>query len=512
MVSAFHFPEYDQLDGIALAEMVRLKEVTPLELVSAAVQRIDAGNGAINAVVHLLEREAKAQCEVLLADGPLSGVPLLVKDLLAEIQGCPTRNGSRLFAHYVAREDSQTIKRYRQAGLIFVGKTATPELGLHPYTESDATGATRNPWNLELSPGGSSGGACAAVAAGMTPIAHGSDGGGSIRLPASHCGVFGLKPTRGRSPCGPHFSELWQGLVVEHAVSKSVRDSAAMLDILIAGSDDADAYRWPAPAQSFLAGIGDAPGRLRIAYTFKPFLGGDLSPDCRAALESSLKLLTDLGHEVVEAHPPLASPDQLCEAMLTLVCGEMASLVQNAGRMLDRVATFADFESGTWALARQGHILKAVDLARARELALHQGRIMSAFHEHYDVLVTPVANQLASKVGAFRLSPLEDRLSRRVLGKWGMDWPLRLGNRLAEHSRTVMEYMGWSTPFNMSGQPAMSVPLYWNETGLPIGTQFIAKMGNEALLLQLARSLEVARPWRHRSPPHSSAASSTQIK
>ncbi|MBA1429376.1 MULTISPECIES: amidase [Pseudomonas fluorescens group] len=507
MTSAFHFPEYDLLDGIALADMVRRKEVTPSELVRAAVQRIDERNGALNAVVHLLEDEAKSQCRLPVADGPLSGVPILIKDLLAEIEGCPTRNGSRLFEHYVAREDSQTIKRYRKAGLIFVGKTATPELGLHPYTESDATGITRNPWNLGLSPGGSSGGACAAVAAGMTPIAHGSDGGGSIRLPASHCGVFGLKPTRGRSPCGPHFSELWQGLVVEHAVSRSVRDSAAMLDILIAGNDDADAYRWPAPQESFVSSISNTPGRLRIAYTFQPFLGGELSADCRAAVESSLQLLADLGHDVVEAHPPLASADQLCEAMLTIVCGEMASLVENAGRMLNRVATYEDFEPGTWALARQGHIFKAVDLARMRELALHQGRIMSAFHEDYDVLVTPVVNQLPSPVGAFRLSPLEESLSRKVLGQWGQDWPLRLGNRLSQTSRQVMEYMGWSTPFNMSGQPAMSVPLFWNEAGLPMGTQFVAKMGNEALLLQLARSLEIARPWQHRRPPQGRQAS-----
>lgn len=499
-MNGFDFPEYDRLDGIALAELVRAGEVTPLELLGAALERIDTRNGALNAVIHRLERQARAQCLAPLPDGPLSGVPILVKDLLADIKDCPTWNGSRLFEHYIAAEDTQTILRYRRAGLVFAGKTATPELGLHPYTESEMTGITRNPWDLRLSPGGSSGGSCAAVAARMTPIAHGSDGGGSLRMPASQCGVFGLKPSRGRSPCGPHFSEVWQGLVTEHAVSRSVRDSAAMLDILVAGQDSADAYQWAAPEDSFLASSQLPAGKLRIAYTFEPFMGGVLHPDCRAALEDSLVLLRDMGHEVVEAHPPLSSPDELCRAMLVIVCGEMASFVDNSIRLLGRHATYRDFESGSWALARYGHILKAVDFARMRELALRQGRIMRDFHQHYDLLVTPTVNQLPVPVGAFRLDPREAKLSRLVLGKWGMDWPLRMGSRLADMSQAIMQYMGWTVPFNMSGQPAMSVPLFWNKAGLPIGTQFVAGMGNEKLLLQLATALENARPWHHREP------------
>ncbi|KTT63951.1 hypothetical protein NS383_17720 [Pseudomonas oryzihabitans] len=493
-----YFPEYDQLDGIALAGLVRRKEVSAEELVRAALQRIEVHNPRLNAVVHHLGAQARQQCGLPLGEGPLAGVPMLVKDLLADIEGCRTGNGSRLFSGYVAQRDSFIVARYRRAGLIFVGKTATPELGLHPYTESAVSGVTRNPWHLELSPGGSSGGSCAAVAAGMTPIAHGSDGGGSLRLPASHCGVFGLKPTRGRSPCGPYFSEIWQGLVVEHAVTRSVRDSAAMLDILSDGQDRGDAYQCSAPEPSFLASLARHPGRLRIAYTFEPFLGGELNKDCRRATESTLALLADLGHEVVEAHPPLAPAQQLCEAMLTLVSGEVAMLVGNAARLIGRVGRQEDFESGTWALARYGHVLKAVDFARARELALQQGRIMDAFHAQYDILVTPVVNQLPTRIGALRLDPLEERLARLVLGKWGMDWPLRVGSRLADQSSDIMRYMGWSVPFNMSGQPAMSVPLYWNDQGLPIGTQFVARMGHEALLLQLAHTLEAARPWQGR--------------
>ncbi|UTH76463.1 amidase [Chromobacterium sp. IIBBL 290-4] len=502
----FLFPEYEQLDGVGLASLIREGNMSRQEALQAALERIEAYNPLLNAVVHRLDEHARAQCTQPLPKGPLAGVPILIKDLLADIAGCPTWNGCRLFNGYIAQADTELIRRYRHAGLIFTGKTATPELGLHPYTESDMTGATYNPWDLSRTPGGSSGGSAAAVAAGMVPIAHGSDGGGSIRIPAANCGLFGLKPSRGRSPCGPTFSEIWQGLVSEHVVTRSVRDSAAMLDILIQGKDNGDAYHCPEPREQFLRQLDTPPHTLRIAFTAKPFLGGTLHDDCRAALEHSLKLLEQLGHHVEEASPELSCPEEMCRAMLVLVCGEMACLVRSAPHLLRRKADYRDFEPGSWSLACYGELLSAGEFASMRAFALQQGRIMANFHRQYDVLVTPVINQLPATIGALRLRPLEQKIARLLLGRLGLSGILKVGDPLIAASRQIMEYMGWTVPFNMSGQPAMSVPLYWNRQGLPIGTQFVAAHGQDGLLLRLARQMEELQPWFEKRPDRSGAS------
>ncbi|WP_374420741.1 amidase [Chromobacterium sp.] len=495
------FKEYEDYDGIGLAQLIASGEIAASEATAAAQARLERWNPALNAVCLPLPEQAQAQLAQPQGGGPLAGSPVLIKDLLADIAGVPTRNGSRLFDGYVATRDAEIIRRYRQGGLIFIGKTTTPELGLCPYTESEVYGASRNPWNLALTPGGSSGGSAAAVAAGIVPIAHGGDGGGSIRIPASNCGVFGLKPSRGRSPAGPDYSEGWQGLVCQHALTRSVRDSAAMLDLLAGKPSGGEAYYWPAPEQDFLSAHQREPGKLRIAWTKRPILGGELHADCAAALDGALALLAGLGHEVEEVQLPLAPPEDYQRAMLVLICAEMAGLLRDIERQTGTAARYSQLEPASWALARYGERLSAGELAWARGFIWSQTRAMDAFHQGYDVLATPALNQPPAPIGSLGPSPAEATLSRWVLGKLGWDWTLRFGQLIPDTSRRMMEYLGWTIPFNMSGQPAMSVPLHWNAAGLPIGVQFVARCGDELTLLRLARQLEQAQPWAQRRPP-----------
>ncbi len=506
MISA---AQYQAFDGIGLATQLRERHFSPQELIAAIIAECQRVNPKLNCLTQLLPDYALQQYQHFpqaAQHSPLAGLPILIKDLLADIAHIPTQNGSHLFDQYLPTIDAEIIQRYRQAGLVFVGKTTTPELGLLPMTESAKSAITCNPWDISRTGGGSSGGAAAAVAARLVPIAHGSDGGGSIRIPASNCGVFGFKPTRGSSPCGPHFSENWQGFVVQHVLTRSVRDSAAMLDILVSKPDLADAYHAPPPAQSYLSSIEQVLPRLRIAYSSKAFFGGDLSPACREGLMHSVKLLTDLGHHVEEAQPEIASPEELCRAMLVMACGELACLIRNAPLLLGRKVKFADFEEATWAMACYGEMISAGEFAWMRDLVLRHSRIMQQFHQRYDVLLTPVTNQLPAPHNSLGTSETEKKLLRFMLGQLGWKWTLKTNSLLAEKSTRIMQYLGWTMLFNMSGQPAMSVPLYWtsaldhNGPSLPVGSQFAAGIGQDALLLRLAHELERAAPWAQHRP------------
>ncbi|AXK40376.1 amidase [Crenobacter cavernae] len=493
------FTDYEDYDGLGLAELIKKREVSAEEVLDAALARIDARNGTLNAVVHRMDDAARRQIASPLPDSPLAGVPTLIKDLLADVAGEPTRNGCRLFDGYRASADVELIRRYRAAGLVFAGKSATPELGLYPFTESEVYGATRNPWDPTRTPGGSSGGAGAAVAAGIVPFAHGGDGGGSIRIPASNCGLFGLKPSRGRSPIGPSLAEVWQGMVVEHAISRSVRDSAALLDAM-GGAADGDAYRCPPPAIPFLEQIATPPAVLRIAVGYDAPLGGALHPDCRRAVEHTARLLEGLGHHVVEASPKLPSAETFNRAMLTIVAGELALRVRNSETSVGRAARHTDFEAGTWAMARYGERLSAGQFAWARDFLFDIGRRMAAFHRDYDVVLCPVLNRPPAKIGELGVTPLENAMSRVLIGVLGQDWTLSLSNLIESNSLKVLHYIGWTVHANMSGQPAMSVPLYWSDENLPIGSQLIGRYGEDGLLLQLAAQLEAAQPWARRRP------------
>lgn len=494
------FPEYEQHDGLGLAQLVREKQVSPGELLETVLDRIERRNGPINAVVRRMDETARQQAQQP-TDGPFAGVPTLIKDLGAEVAGTPTGSGCRLYRHKIASRDSETIRRLRAAGLIFAGKTATPELGLYPFTETELYGITRNPWNLEHTPGGSSGGAAAAVAAGIVPFAHASDGGGSIRIPASNCGLFGLKPSRGRAPSGPNAAESLQGMAGEHAITRSVRDSAALLDIISHGFDSGELLHCPPPPHSFLHSLELPLPRLRVAVSFNPPLGGTLHDDCHAAAHHSAQTLEGLGHHVEEASPQLPSPEALNDAIVTIFAGELAALVRRSPENVGRAATYRDFEPGTWAMARYGEQISAGKFAQARHFMLTLGRRMAAFHQKYDVLVSPVLNQPPARVGELAVRPFEEMLSRVMIGVLRQDWTLPLSGMIEANSLKILQYMGWPTPYNMSGQPAMSVPLHWNAHGLPIGTQVVGRFGEEATLLQLAYELEQAQPWFGRLAP-----------
>jgi amidase len=374
-------------DGLGLAELVRKKEIGPRELVEATIRGIDRLNPQLNAVIHKMYELALDAVDHEIPDGPFKGVPFLLKDLQINYAGVPTRSGSRFHQNYIPDHDSEMVKRFKAAGLIIVGKTNTPEYGLEPVTEPELFGPTRNPWDLNLTPGGSSGGAGAAVAARMVPLAHGNDGGGSIRMPASCCGLFGLKPTRGRNPLGPDIGEVFHGLSCDHVLTRSVRDSAAMLDAT-AGPDVGAPYYASPPARPFLDEVETAPGKLRIAYTSEPFLTNFVHHDCVRGLETAVQLCQDLGHELVESAPEIDGP-AFRLAFLTLVFGETRANIEEAQLLMGHKATSEDFETATWVLGLLGKQTTAAEFDRSVRLLQRSARQIGRFFEHHDMLLTP---------------------------------------------------------------------------------------------------------------------------
>ena len=492
---------YTEFDAMGLAELVRSGQVTPLELVETAVARIEQTNPAINAVVHKMYNQARTLAQGDLPDGPFRGVPFLLKDLLADYAGVPTTSGSRFLRNYVPTEDTELVKRMKAAGLIVLGKTNTPEMGVPPYTEPVLFGPTRNPWDLSRSPGGSSGGSAAAVAARMVPMAGGGDGGGSLRIPASCCGIFGLKPTRGRVPTGPKRGELWEGFVVEHVLTRSVRDSAAMLDA-VAGPDVGAPYVAPPPVRPYGDEVGRPPGRLRIAFTTKPLMGTSVHPDCVAGVHATVKLLDELGHTVEEAAPAI-DRDKMNLAFAVMLAGQTAAGIQDLERLTGRALRRSEFEPVTWALYLLGGAISAREYALASGALQVMGRRVAALFQEYDVLLTPTIAQPPAPIGSLQPSNTERRMLE-MAGALHSGGLLKAGKMLETLADTAYEYIPYTIPFNLTGQPAMSVPLHWNDAGLPIGMQFAGRFGDEATLFRLAGQLEQARPWGARRPPAAS--------
>jgi len=492
------FSDYDKYDGLGLAELVQKKEVKPSELVEEAISRIEKLNPQINAVIQKMYEQARKAADGDIPDGPFKGVPFLMKDILMAYAGVPLSNGSRFLKDYIPDHDSELVKRFKAAGIIAVGKSNTPEFGLVPITEPELFGPTNNPWDLARTPGGSSGGSAAAVAARMVPLAHASDGGGSIRIPASCCGVFGLKPTRGRNPIGPDFGEAWRGLTCDHVLTRSVRDSAAMLDAT-AGPDVGAPYYAVPPARSFLNEVGTDPGKLRIAFTSEPFLGGIVDKDCVKGLEATARLCQDLGHEVVEAAPQIDGK-AFAKAFLTIVCVETRATIEEGEVRLNRKASFKDFEPSTWALGLLGKQCRAPEFSKSLNLAQLTARQIGEFFKKYDVLLTPTLAMPPVATG--ELQPKGIRaVAMKLLGRLnagGLISTLSGIDVLAQH---VFGFIPYTPLFNVTGQPAMSVPLHWNDDGLPIGMQFVGRYGDEATLFRLAGQLEKAKPWSGRIPP-----------
>ncbi len=492
------FAEYRDYDGLGLAELVRTGQVSAAELVEEAVARIEARNPAVNAVVRPLFEQARTAAAGPLPEGAFTGVPLLLKDLICAVEGVPTSCGSRILRDVPQPRDSEMVRRFRAAGFVFVGKTNLPEFGLLPYTEPEAFGPTNNPWDLGRTAGGSSGGSAAAVAAGMVPLASGGDGGGSIRIPASCCGLFGLKPSRARTPTGPDFGELWRGFVQEHVLTRSVRDSAAALDA-VAGADVGAPYWAPPAARPFLDEVGAEPGRLRVAFTAHPLMGHDVHPDCRAGLEATVGLLEELGHDVVEAVPPLER-ESFALSYIMVLAGETRDAVAAAAHAAGRRLSYGDFEPGTSALALLGQAYSAGDFAAALNVLQRASRRIAGFFEEYDVLLTPTLAQPPVPTGSLQLSVAERR-QIALVGRLNAAWLLKALRVVRPLADKTFDFMPYTAVFNVTGQPAMSVPLHWNAQGLPVGMQFAARYGDEAALFRLAGQLERARPWFDRVPP-----------
>jgi amidase len=492
------FSDYEKYDGLGLAELVRKKEVKPAELVEEAVSRIEKFNPQVNAVIHKMYEQARKTAEGDLPDGPFRGVPFLLKDLLMCCAGVPLRNGSRFFKDYVPDHDSELVKRFRAAGVIFLGKTNLPELGLAPVTEPELFGPSSNPWDLTRTTGGSSGGSAAAVATRMVPLAHGSDGGGSIRMPASCCGVFGLKPTRGRNPVGPDYGECWRGFHCEHVLTRSVRDSAAMLDAT-AGPDAGAPYFAAPPVRPFLREAGADPGKLRIAFTKKHFLGGIVDSDCIRGVEVAAKLCEDLGHEVAEAVPQVEG-EALAGEFLTLICTEIRAFIEEAEVSLGKKASYRDFESITWVIGLLGKQHRGNEYAKALNLIQRMGRQIGDFFTEYDILLTPTLARPPLVTGALQIKGFQ-AVAMRLLGRLNAGGVISRLMNVDAFAEQFFSFMPYTPMFNATGQPAMSVPLYWSDTGLPIGMQFVGRYGDEATLFRLAGQLENARPWADCLPP-----------
>lgn len=501
------FVEYRRYDGLGLAQLIAKGEVSREEVLTAALDRMDEMNPKLNFLSQDLRERAwarsrsRGESESEGARGMFEGVPFLVKDHMSDMEGVPTTYCCKAMMGVPMPCSSYVMDRIEASGLTVIGKTTLPELGLMPYTESREFGPTLNPWDLSRTPGGSSGGSAAAVAAGVTPLAHGGDGGGSLRLPGANCGLFALKPSRGRVPIGPYIHDAWQGMVQEHCLTRSVRDSAAMLDVESAAKEAAPIYFCPPQREPFLQAIEKPVKKLRIAACSRPWLGGLVGAEVLSAHEKTLKLLTDLGHEVTEDWPRFDDPEYLSRTMLVLLAGETGKFRVLVEKGLGRRATYKDFEPTTWALMRYGDSLSAVDVLQARDAILDQAPVAAEFFEKYDVLVTPAAPTVAPKTGELAPAKIVEKLAEVFLGDLHMRFLMKKDPMMDYSSKTIMEYIGFLAPFNMTGQPAMSVPLFWSDASMPIGSHFVAAHGQEALLLRLARQLEEARPWFDKTPP-----------
>jgi len=463
------FDEYRAHDAVGLAGLVAKGEVTAGELLETALARAAEVNPKINAVTLDLGAEAR---KAPAGQGPLAGVPYLLKDLGAALAGTPTSGGSRVFAEIPAAADSSLTRLYKAAGLNIFGKTNTPEFGLWPFTEPELLGVCRNPWDLERTPGGSSGGAAAAVAAGIVPAAHASDGGGSIRTPASCCGLFGMKPSRGRVSFAPG-GEGWAGASIQHAVTRSVRDSAVLLDIACR-PQPGDPYFVAPPARPFAEEVRQAPGRLRIAFTDAALQSDALDPECAAAVRETARLCESLGHAVEEVTVP-GDHAAMQAAAGQVIAASVAAMLDAEADRRGRPIADDEIEAPTLATYRRGQGVKGPDYVRGVQTLHAYGRAMATLFETCDVLLTSTLGQPAIPIG------------------WILSEPRLIAERL-------FRFMPNTQGFNNTGQPAMTVPLAWSRGGLPIGLQFVGRLGDEATLFRLAGQLEQARPWFDRVP------------
>ncbi|WP_436872308.1 amidase [Acinetobacter haemolyticus] len=485
------FSEYVQYDGLGLAQLVKNKEIQAVELLELALERSAQVNPKLNAIIILMHEQAKQRTKQNLS-GPFAGVPFLVKDLFQEYQGVPTSYGSHSLKriNYTPDFNAEIVNRWEKAGIISFGRTNTPEFGIKGITEPDAWGACHNPWNLKHNSGGSSGGSASAVAGGIVPIAGAGDGGGSIRIPASYCGLFGLKPSRGRTPWGPQYSEAMHGAAMQHVLCKTVRDSAAMLDA-VQGPEQSSLFTIQAPDQKYLDIIQQSPKKLKIAFNTQSPIGTKVSKDAIQAIQQTAKLLESLGHIVVEDHPKIDGL-ALAKDFITTWFSQFSYMQAQIKQMTG--STDQDFELDSIALAAFGAKTTATEyIHNLNNWGLYSTQ-MNIFFEKYDLYLTPTTASVAPKNGEIATPAWQKPILKGLL-KLGKAHYLAQGKLVEKMVQDNLSWVPFTQLANVTGLPAMSVPLYWNKHGLPLGSQFIAPFGREDRLLQLAAQLEQAQPW-----------------
>ncbi len=491
------FEEYRKHDAVALAELVKKKEVTSAELLEIAIKRTEEVNPKINAVVTPCYDLAKEQLKNTNGNTVFGGIPYLMKDLGPELKGVRHTMGTRFMQDYIAKEDSVVTQRVKKSGLIIFGKTNTPEFGLTPYTESELLKPARNPWNTDHTTGGSSGGSGAAVAAGIVPIASANDGGGSIRIPASCNGLFGMKPSRGRVTLGFQNGELWGGAVCEGAVSRSVRDSALYLD-MIQGSAPGEPYSIQQPEKPYFEEIKSEPGKLKIAFSLEHPMGRRQDEENIAAINNTVKLLQELGHEVNEIPLPYKK-ELLTEILYTMVLGETSATIDYLGEVNNKKPRVKDFEPNTWLLYKLGKLFSARDYALAKLKWNETTRKMGILGEKYDALLTPTLGMKPFKIGSLQNNKIEDG-ALRTLNALGLTSLIK-GTGIIEKTATkIFSWIPYAPLANITGQPSMTVPLHWSKENLPVGVMFTGRLNDEATLFRLAAQLEKAQPWFDKVP------------
>lgn len=478
---------YTDYDAVALAKLIKTRQVSPEEVLEAAIHQIEVTNPALNAVVTKLYDHAHAQLHELDLSLPLAGVPMLLKDIFADYKGIPTSFGSKWLRDTPVAENSELVDRYLRAGLIIVGKTNVPEFGLGAITEPAEFGPTKNPNNAAITPGGSSGGSAAAVAAKMVPVAHANDGGGSIRIPASCCNLFGLKPTRGRTPTGARqFRRAWNGLVVEHVLTRTVRDSAVLLDI---SSESWGMSGLPFPNKSYADSINLPATPLKVGYTMQSFFGDvAVEAECITAVNVGLKQCMALGHHVEEVKL-VFDADKLKRAYSTIVAAEVNNTLHQLAVQVGHAPTRREIERVTATIANFGQHFSAAEYVRAATVMEQAAWQLEQYMQHLDVLVTPVLAKPPVAIGYFQPKWYENMMMQ-VLSVSQLSWLMRMIE--AALAKKIFDYVAFTPLCNLTGHPAMSVPLYKAADNIPIGVHVIGRMGDEATLLHLAHQLENA--------------------
>jgi amidase len=484
---------YKQYDGLGLAELIKKKEIQPKEVLAEAIKTIEEHNPKLNAVINTFYEKAEQTADTVDLAGRFAGVPMLLKDITQEIEGEKITAGSKAYQGYRAKSDSNYVKTVRETGVLFLGQTNVPEFALMGITEPKLYGPTRNPWNLDHTPGGSSGGSAAAVASGMVPIAGANDGGGSIRIPGAYCGLFGLKPTRGRTPVGPVSGRNWQGASVDHILSRSVRDSAAMLDAL-KGYEKAAAFHAPPFNGSYLEEVyASSVHKRTIAFSVQSPLGTEIHEECKEAVHKTAKLLESLGHNIEEADAPVDGK-KLLKSYLTMYFGEVAAELTSLEEVLGRKATMSDVESPTWILGLVGRATSAEEIVLGIREWDKAAIAMEQFHERYDLYLTPTTAYPPAKIGELEPSGSE-KMAMQIAGRLSLGGIMKKAGIVEQVAENNLKRTPFTQLANLTGQPAMTVPLHMTADGLPVGVQFMAARGREDLLFSLAGLLEQTYAW-----------------